>query len=101
MGVFNTGPWQQSVAFTDPYTSQDTHKVGFAVPRAAAAAFPADAHGRTIGTHGPLSLWFRARMGSEFSPAALVEYPSQLAMWGALTGGAVDAVFTDMTTAQV
>ena len=100
VGVFNTGPWQQSVAFSDPYTGPGADTVGFLVPGAAATAFPADAAGKTVGLHGPLGALFHAAIGSGFSPARAVHYASPDALLAALTSGAVDAVFADTTTAR-
>ena len=101
-GTANIVPWQQSIAYTHPYTSGERDAVGFVVSASVAAAFPADAAGKTVGLLQAVAsaVYFESKVGALFRPGAVAEYRRPLEVWTALTTGAVDAVFVDATTAK-
>ena len=102
VGATNIMTWQQSTAFTSPYINQDQAKAGFVVAAAVAAAFPADAAGKTVGVQTGVAAasHFQSAVGSFFNPAEVVAYSAHLDMWVALSNGDVDAVYVDTNTAN-
>ena len=97
VGLFNTVPQQQSIAFTHPYTDGTTLEAGFLVVDRVASTFPADAADRIVGLLGGWgpSAYFRVHVGSMFRPARVTEFAEEAQMLEALSSDAVDAVFID------